>query len=65
MPRKTVFRDDAAILATEWFSGKIGQISRLSKPDIDPSRPVYTYGIDSLVAIDLQNWFAREIGLGH
>lgn len=34
----------------------------LSEHDIDPSKPVHTYDIDSLVAIELKNWLAREIG---
>lgn len=29
--------------------------------DIDPSRPVHLYGVDSLVALELRNWFANEL----
>ena len=59
--RKTS-RDEAAALIMEWFSSKIGQMLGLSEVDIDPNRPVHSYGIDSLIAIDLKNWLAREIG---
>lgn len=34
----------------------------LVESDIDTSKPLHTYGIDSLIAIDLKNWLAREIG---
>jgi len=61
--RKAGSEDDAVALVIEWFSNKVGQILGLSQSDIDPSKPVHTYGIDSLVAMDLKNWFTREIGV--
>jgi aryl carrier-like protein len=54
--------DAAAQLVTSWFKAKIAQVLGLQDVDIDAERPVHTFGIDSLVAIDLKNWFAREIG---
>lgn len=62
MLKKATSQDEAVALVTKWFSGKIGQILGLSELDIDPSKPVHTYGIDSLIAIDLKNWLAGEIG---
>ena len=29
--------------------------------DIDTSKPVYSYGVDSLVAVELRNWIALEL----
>ncbi|TGO92077.1 hypothetical protein BPOR_0011g00280 [Botrytis porri] len=60
--RKTASFQDAITLVAEWFSGKIGQILGLAVSDIDTSKPIHTYGIDSLIAIDLKNWLAKEIG---
>ena len=60
--KKTTSQDEAAALVTQWFSGKIRQVLGLPEPDVDSSRPMHTYGIDSLVAIDLKSWLAREIG---
>ncbi|ROW10959.1 hypothetical protein VMCG_00852 [Cytospora schulzeri] len=55
--------DEAAgALVTDWFRAKISQVLGLQQGDVDPERPVHTYGMDSLVAIDLKNWYAREIG---
>ncbi|KAL3469693.1 KR-domain-containing protein [Aspergillus californicus] len=34
----------------------------VSPSDIEPDRPIRTYGIDSLVAVDLKNWFETAIG---
>ncbi|PHH91885.1 hypothetical protein CDD83_9906 [Cordyceps sp. RAO-2017] len=52
----------AAALVVAWLAGKIGQILGLAEEDVDVARPAHTYSIDSLVAIDLKNWFSREIG---
>lgn len=54
--------DDAAALVTSWLSAKLAQLLGIPGIDIDTTRPVHAYGIDSLVAIDLRNWFEREIG---
>ncbi|THC88594.1 hypothetical protein EYZ11_011959 [Aspergillus tanneri] len=34
----------------------------MSSSDVEPSKPIHAYGIDSLVAVDLKNWFEREVG---
>ncbi|KAL2048163.1 hypothetical protein N7G274_000074 [Stereocaulon virgatum] len=62
MLKKATSEDEAAALVTGWFSGKISRVLGLSELDLDLSRPMHTYGINSLVAIDLKNWLAREIG---
>jgi acyl carrier protein len=60
--RKAGSEDEAVALVVEWFSNKVAQVLGLSKSDIDASKPVHVYGIDSLVAVDLKNWFTKEIG---
>ncbi|TGO80363.1 hypothetical protein BELL_0009g00470 [Botrytis elliptica] len=60
--RKAASLQDAITLVAEWFSGKICQILGLTVSDIDTNKPIHTYGIDSLIAIDLKNWLAKEIG---
>ncbi|KAI5921199.1 KR domain-containing protein [Camillea tinctor] len=47
--------DEAASLVTARFSSKMAQVLELAESDIDPGKPVHTYGIDSLAAIDLRN----------
>ncbi len=42
----------------------IAQISKvLVVPieDINPARPISTYGVDSLAAVELRNWFAKNL----
>ena len=62
MLKDATSEDEAAALVTGWFSGKIRQVLGLSELEIDSSKPAHTYGIDSLIAIDLKNWLAREVG---
>lgn len=33
-----------------------------NESDIDTSKPLHSYGVDSLVAVELRTWFMREIG---
>ncbi|KAL4788911.1 putative polyketide synthase [Aspergillus venezuelensis] len=54
--------DDAAALVTDWACSKVGQILGRAAADIEPSKPIHVYGIDSLVAVDVRNWFEREVG---
>ena len=45
-------------------SSIIAQISKvLVVPivDIDPARPISAYGVDSLAAVELRNWFAKSL----
>jgi zearalenone synthase (highly reducing iterative type I polyketide synthase) len=29
--------------------------------EVDPGRPMYRYGVDSLVALEVRNWITREL----
>ncbi|KAI0547124.1 lovastatin nonaketide synthase [Xylaria curta] len=55
--------DEAAgELITTWLKTKIAQTLNLQQIDVDEEKPIHVYGIDSLVAIDLKNWFTKEVG---
>ncbi|ESZ93011.1 lovastatin nonaketide synthase [Sclerotinia borealis F-4128] len=58
--RRTKSDKQASAMITEWFVAKMAQVLGLDVDDVDADKPVHAYGIDSLVAIDLKNWFARE-----
>lgn len=60
--RRETSDEQATEMVTSWFVIKMAQVLGLDTSDVDPDKPVHAYGIDSLVAIDLKNWFAREIG---
>ncbi|RSL99901.1 hypothetical protein CEP52_009431 [Fusarium oligoseptatum] len=42
--------------------GKISQIANISREDIDSSRAVNSYGIDSLSAVEIRTWISKELG---
>lgn len=54
--------EEATDLVVEWLSSKISQLLGLGKDDIDMAKPAHSYGIDSLISIDLKNWFNLEVG---
>ncbi|KAI0798928.1 lovastatin nonaketide synthase [Xylaria sp. FL0064] len=53
---------EAGLLVTEWLRLKLAHVLGMTVEDVEADRPVHTFGIDSLVAIDLKNWFHREVG---
>ncbi|RTE82276.1 hypothetical protein BHE90_003195 [Fusarium euwallaceae] len=42
--------------------GKVSQIVNMSREDIDSSRAVNSYGIDSLSAVEIRTWISKELG---
>ena len=51
----------AARIITGALVGKTAEILRIPKSEVDPGRPLYSYGVDSLVALEVRNWIIREI----
>lgn len=41
---------------------QLADLLAIGMDDVDASKPVHSYGVDSLVAVELRNWFARSIG---
>ncbi|KAF8538722.1 KR domain-containing protein [Trichophaea hybrida] len=54
--------DTAGGVIAEGLSRKLSKALSISTEDIDTSRPFHAYGVDSLVAVELRNWFIKEIG---
>ena len=53
--------DDATTMIADAILSKLSQSLGISQADIDPSRPVHLYGVDSLVAVELRNWFMNKL----
>jgi acyl carrier protein len=53
--------DAASEIVQEILLAKVTKIIMVPASDIDTSKPVYTYGVDSLVAVELRNWLALEL----
>ncbi|PSN64199.1 beta-ketoacyl synthase domain-containing protein [Corynespora cassiicola Philippines] len=52
----------AADLIVDALVGKVADILQTPSAEIDASRPIYLYGVDSLVAMEVRNWIRREMG---
>ncbi|ROV92576.1 hypothetical protein VMCG_08954 [Cytospora schulzeri] len=40
---------------------KIADMLQIPASEVDPGRPMYRYGVDSLVALEVRNWITREL----
>ncbi|MCJ1312675.1 Reducing polyketide synthase rads1 [Agyrium rufum] len=55
---------DASVASTiiaEALVNKIADILRIPPSEVDASKPMYQYGVDSLVALEVRNWITREM----
>ena len=53
--------DDATTVIIDAIVSKLSQSLGVSQADIDPSRPVHLFGVDSLIAVELRNWFLSKL----
>ena len=53
---------DAASFITDILQQKISRMLGLEVDAIDTSKPLHAFGVDSLVAIELRNWFQKALG---
>ena len=54
--------DEAARIVCEALVNKFSAISLTPKEDIDVQKNFDSYGMDSLVAVEIRNWIARDLG---
>lgn len=53
--------NEALQLIFEGLITKVCAVLMFPREEIDPSRPIVAYGLDSLVAIEIRNWITREL----
>lgn len=53
--------DEAVQTTQQILLERMAKVICLSVSDMDVSKPVYAYGVDSLVAVELRNWLAAEL----
>lgn len=51
----------AAGIITEALVTKLADILRTAPSEIHADRPLYSYGVDSLVALEVRNWITHEL----
>ena len=49
-------------LIIDGIRAKLSKTLAMEKEDIDAGRPMHTYGVDSLAAVEMRTWFRRVIG---
>jgi acyl transferase domain-containing protein/NADPH:quinone reductase-like Zn-dependent oxidoreductase/SAM-dependent methyltransferase len=54
---------EAAELITAAMAARLARLMMMPESDIDVGRPLSAYGVDSLVAVEVRNWIAKEVGV--
>ncbi|KAF8439511.1 hypothetical protein BGX38DRAFT_875482 [Terfezia claveryi] len=52
---------EAVYIVSKGLMKKLSTFLSMSEDEVDPSRTMAAYGVDSLVAIELRNWLLREM----
>ncbi|GIZ46187.1 hypothetical protein CKM354_000932400 [Cercospora kikuchii] len=53
--------DEASVVVQKLLVGKIASIISLLETDIDTALPISSYGVDSLIAVELRNWISSQL----
>lgn len=53
--------DEAALIVSVALCEKVAKGLQTTVENIDPSKPLHTYGIDSLMAVDIRSWVLGNI----
>ena len=53
--------EDAASVIAECVMLRVGKALGVPKENLEPSRALHAYGVDSLVAVELRNWFGQKL----
>ncbi|RYO75255.1 hypothetical protein DL764_010541 [Monosporascus ibericus] len=59
--RKVRSLNEAAAVVTRSLAKRLARALAVPVEDIDVKKPAFAYGVDSLVAVELQFWFSNEI----
>lgn len=54
--------DDATDIIYDAIVLKLSIALNIEAQDVDPAKPLYMFGVDSLVAVELRTWLFKEIG---
>ncbi|KAK6216060.1 hypothetical protein LQW54_003834 [Pestalotiopsis sp. IQ-011] len=52
--------EECASLVVRFLAQKLARALSIQPEDIDTDQPLHAFGVDSLVAVELRNWIARE-----
>lgn len=54
-------KEQAVDLVAEGLMTKVSAVLMVPREEMDASKPIVVYGLDSLVAIEIRNWITREL----
>ncbi|KAI9339502.1 hypothetical protein DFJ73DRAFT_947975 [Zopfochytrium polystomum] len=54
---------EAVDLITAALVQRLAKLMMIPEADVDAGRPLSAYGVDSLVAVEVRNWIAREVAV--
>ncbi|KGO37540.1 Acyl transferase/acyl hydrolase/lysophospholipase [Penicillium expansum] len=52
---------DASVIVLEAIRAKLSRNLMIDMAELDPHRPTSAFGIDSLIAVELRNWFQKDM----
>ncbi|PGH03618.1 hypothetical protein AJ79_07309 [Helicocarpus griseus UAMH5409] len=53
---------EAGAVVADALVAKLSRVLGISPEDLDYNKPIHEFGADSLVAVELRNWFSRDWG---
>ncbi|KAL3461786.1 hypothetical protein BJX64DRAFT_288967 [Aspergillus heterothallicus] len=53
--------DEAAPIVTQLLVSKLAKVLGVAREEFDVKKPMHAYGVDSLVAVEMRNWFSKEL----
>lgn len=60
--RKSTDSTERIQIGLRALAAKLAGAMSISTEDVEPNKPLSTYGVDSLMAVDLRNWIGKEFG---
>ncbi|KAF2106989.1 polyketide synthase-like protein [Lophiotrema nucula] len=54
--------DEASDIISEAVRTQLSNLLVVDRENIDAAKPIYVFGVDSLVAVEMRNWFAKGVG---
>ena len=54
---------EAGNLVIDALTKKLSKVLNVAQEDVDPSTPMHSAGVDSLIAVEIRNWFSKTLGI--
>ncbi|RYO96509.1 hypothetical protein DL765_011598 [Monosporascus sp. GIB2] len=61
--RQAETAEEMTKVVTDSLMRKLARALSMQPEDVDEGKPLHLYGVDSLVAVELRNWIAKEFGV--